>query len=241
MTPHNEAAKHELAKTVLMSGDPLRAKYIAEHYLTDVKLFNIIRNMLGYTGSYKGRRISVMGSGMGMPSIGIYAYELYRFYDVERILRVGSAGAYSEALNVFDLFLAESAWSESTFAKVQSGCEKSLMYPSASFNQTILDTAKRLSMPLHKGRVHSSDVFYHEENVAGYQEFYHEQHCDCVEMESFALFHLANVLNKQAACLLTISDSFVNHEQASAKQRQNSFNDMIVLALESAIACDGCE
>ena len=111
MTPHNEAKKQEIAKTVLMPGDPLRAKYIAEHYLKDCKLFNVVRNMLGYTGTYQGKKISVMGSGMGMPSIGIYSYELFRFYDVDRIIRVGSAGAYNELLNVFDLFLAESAWS----------------------------------------------------------------------------------------------------------------------------------
>lgn len=237
MTPHNEAPKQAIAKTVLMPGDPLRAKYIAEHYLTDVKLFNMIRNMLGYTGMYKGKQISVMGSGMGMPSIGIYSYELYRFYDVERIIRVGSAGAYNEHFNIFDLFLAESAWSESTFAQVQSGCEEHILYPSEALNQTISETAAKLSMPLHKGRVHSSDVFYHEEHVNGFREFYEQQHCDCVEMESFALFHHAKLLNKQAACLLTISDSFVKHEQASAKERQSAFDDMITLALEAAIAC----
>lgn len=238
MTPHNEAQKQELAKTVLMPGDPLRAKYIAEHYLKEPKLFNVVRNMFGYTGIYEGKQISVMGSGMGIPSIGIYTYELFRFYDVERIIRVGSAGAYHEQLNVFDLFLVESAWSESTFAKVQSGCEETILYPDKSLNQTILQTAQKLSIPLHKGRVHSSDVFYHEEHVSGFQEFYHHQQCDCVEMESFALFHNANILNKQAACLLTISDSFVSSEKASAKERQSAFDDMIVLALKAAIACD---
>ena len=134
------------------------------------------------------------------------------------------------------MFLAESAWSESTFAQVQSGCEEHVLYPSEALNQTISETAAKLSMPLHKGRVHSSDVFYHEEHVSGFREFYEQQHCDCVEMESFALFHHAKLLNKQAACLLTISDSFVKHEQASAKERQSAFNDMITLALEAAIA-----
>lgn len=234
MTPHNEAGKHDIAKTVLMPGDPLRAKYIAEHYLKDSKLFNVIRNMYGYTGTYQGKRISVMGSGMGMPSIGIYSYELYRFYDVERIIRVGSAGAYHENLNVFDLFLADSAWSESTFAYVQGGNQEHILYPDALLNQVIETTAASLNMPLHKGRVHSSDVFYHEENVNGYHEFYQQYHCDCVEMESFALFHNAHILNKQAACLLTISDSFVCSEKASAKQRQTAFDDMIHLALEAA-------
>ena len=238
MTPHNEAKKHEIAKTVLMPGDPLRAKYIAEHYLKDCKLFNVVRNMLGYTGNYQGKAISVMGSGMGMPSIGIYSYELFRFYDVDRIIRVGSAGAYSELLNIFDLFLAESAWSESTYAAVQSGCKEAILYPHAALNQIIEATAQRLSVPLHKGRVHSSDVFYHEENVNGHQTFRDQYDCDCVEMESFALFHNANILNKQAACILTISDSFVNSEAASAKERQTAFDDMIRLALEAAITCD---
>ncbi len=238
MTPHNEAKKQEIAKTVLMPGDPLRAKYIAEHYLKDCKLFNVVRNMLGYTGTYQGKKISVMGSGMGMPSIGIYSYELFRFYDVDRIIRVGSAGAYNELLNVFDLFLAESAWSESTYAEVQSGCKEAILYPHAALNQMIEDSAQRLSIPLHKGRVHSSDVFYHEENVNGYQTFHDQYHCDCVEMESFALFHNANILHKQAACLLTISDSFVSSEAASAKERQTAFDDMFRLALEAAITCD---
>lgn len=233
-TPHNEALKTDIAKTVCMPGDPLRAKYIAEQYLDHPQLFNTIRNMFGYTGLYKGKMISVMGSGMGMPSIGIYSYELFHFYDVEQIIRVGSAGAYSDQLHVFDLVLAQSAWSESTYAQVQGGCDQHILYPDRELNDIIEASAKQLQLTLHKGRVHSSDVFYHENYVNGYQEFYHQYHCDCVEMESFALFHNARILNKKAACLLTISDSFVSDEQASAKQRQSSFDDMIRLALEAA-------
>ncbi|MEG1732815.1 MAG: purine-nucleoside phosphorylase [Longicatena sp.] len=234
-TPHNAASLNDIAKTVLMPGDPLRAKFIAQTYLTDIVEFNTVRNMFGYTGTYKGKRISVMGSGMGMPSIGIYSYELYKFYEVENIIRIGSAGAYSESLALFDLVLAESAWSESTFAKVQSDVEGDIQYPSLSLNKAIEESAKKLNKPLTKAKIHSSDVFYHEENVDGYKEFYEKHGCVCVEMESYALFHNAKVLGKNAACLLTISDSLVKQTEISAQERQNSFNNMMEVALECAI------
>ncbi|MBR5279922.1 MAG: purine nucleoside phosphorylase DeoD-type, partial [Clostridia bacterium] len=187
------------------------------------------------TGTYKGTPVSVMGSGMGMPSIGIYSYELYSMYDVDRIIRIGSAGSYCKELDVLDLVLAESAWSESTFAKVQSGVEEDVLYPSAELNQTVLRAAEECNLPVHLCRVHSSDVFYHENNVADYHTFYREHQCKCVEMESFALFHNANVLGKQAACLLTISDSFINHKVLSAQDRETSFDAMMRVALETAI------
>ncbi|MEG0329187.1 MAG: purine-nucleoside phosphorylase [Longicatena sp.] len=234
-TPHNAASLNDIAKTVLMPGDPLRAKFIAQTYLTDIVEFNTVRNMFGYTGTYKGKRISVMGSGMGMPSIGIYSYELYKFYEVENIIRIGSAGAYSESLALFDLVLADSAWSESTFAKVQSDVDGDIQYPSLTLNNAIEDSAKKLNKPLTKAKIHSSDVFYHEENVDGYKEFYEKHGCVCVEMESYALFHNAKVLGKNAACLLTISDSLVKQTEISAQERQNSFNNMMEVALECAI------
>ena len=235
-TPHNKAKKGEIARTVLMPGDPLRAKYIAETYLENVKQFNNVRNMFGFTGTYKGKEISVMGSGMGMPSIGIYSYELYSEYGVENIIRVGSAGSYSEKLDVSDLVLAESAWSESTFAKVQANVDSDVLYPGTSLNQVIADTAKRLGTKITTCRIHSSDVFYHEDNVDDYKAICRKHDCLCVEMESFALFHNANVLGKNAACILTISDSFVSHKLLSAEERQTSFNDMIQLALEAAVS-----
>lgn len=234
-TPHNAAEKGDIAKTVLMPGDPLRAKFIAETYLENPVQFNTVRNMFGYTGTYKGKRVSVMGSGMGMPSIGIYSYELFKFYEVDHIIRIGSAGAYSADLNVFDLVLADSAWSESTFAKVQNGSEGDIQYPTEALNNMILDCAHTLGKEVYKGRIHSSDVFYHEDNVDGYREFEAKHGCVCVEMESYALFHNARVLGKQAACLLTISDSFITHEETTAQERQTSFHNMMELALESAI------
>ncbi|PEC48653.1 purine-nucleoside phosphorylase [Bacillus sp. AFS077874] len=234
-TPHNTAKSGEIAKTVLMPGDPLRAKYIAETYLENPEQFNTVRNMFGYTGTYKGQQISVMGSGMGMPSIGIYSYELYKFYDVENIIRVGSAGAYTDKLNIHDIVLVDSAWSQSTFAKTQAGVEGDVQYPCESLTNKIEETAKHINTPVVKGRIHSSDVFYYENSVPNFVNFYKEHNCICTEMESFALFHNAKVLGKKAACLLTISDSLVTHEEISAEARQTSFDKMMKLALEACL------
>ena len=235
-TPHNAAANGDIAKTVLMPGDPLRAKFIAETYLEHPVQFNTVRNMFGYTGTYKGKKISVMGSGMGMPSIGIYSYELYKFYEVENIIRIGSAGAYTDTLKLFDLVLADSAWSESTFAKAQADVDGDIQKPSAELNATIEAAAASVNKSLTKARIHSSDVFYHEDNVDGHNEFFEKHGCVCVEMESFALFHNARILNKRAACIQTISDSLVTHAETTAEQRQTSFHDMMLVALETAAA-----
>lgn len=233
-TPHIEITDTDvIAKTVLMPGDPLRAEYIAKTYLTNVKKINGVRGMLGFTGEYKGKKISVMGSGMGMPSIGIYSYELFKFYGVEQIVRIGSAGAYSQDLNVYDVVLVEDAYSESTYAYVQNGCTEHILCSNQELNQKLIDNANRLGITLHKGRTHSSDVFYHESDQL-WCEVRDKYHCSCVEMESFALFHNAIVLGKKAACLLTISDSFVTHQVTTSKERQESFNQMIQVALELA-------
>lgn len=232
-TPHNQAAVGEIAKTVLMPGDPLRAKYIAETFLEEVKQFNAVRNMFGYTGTYEGIPVSVMGSGMGMPSIGIYSYELYSQYGVENIIRIGSAGSYCKEARIFDVILAESAYSESSFAKVQSGYEKDIIYPSKDLNDKIKAAAKELDIPVLEGCVHSSDVFYREDKTPYFEHLHNEKGCICVEMESFALFHNANVLGKQAACILTISDSFVAPEITTAKERETSFTNMMKIALNS--------
>lgn len=233
-TPHNSANKGDIAKTVLMPGDPLRAKFIAENFLTDVVQFNNVRNMFGYTGYYNGKKVSVMGSGMGMPSIGIYSYELFTQYDVENIIRIGSAGSYTTDLKVFDVVLADSAFSESSYAKTQSGYEDAKTYPSASLNDKIMAAAKRVNIPLHVATIHSSDVFYREGNTDYVKDLVNNHGCKCVEMESFALFHNANVTGKNAACLLTISDSFVSPEITTAKEREQSFTNMMKIALETA-------
>ena len=232
-TPHNMANIGDIAKVVLMPGDPLRAKYIAETYLDDVVQFNNVRNMFGYTGTYKGKKVSVMGSGMGMPSIGIYSFELFSQYGVEAIIRIGSAGSYREDYEIYDVVLASGAYSESNYAKVLTGNEASITYPSAELNDLIKATAEELDLDLKEGVIHSSDIFYHIDEA--YKKGIEDNNCVAVEMESFALFENAKALNKKAACLLTISDSLVTHEETTAEERQKSFNKMITIALESAI------
>ena len=233
MTPHNEAQVGQIAPIVIMPGDPLRAKMIAEKYLENVELVNKVRNVYAYTGDYKGKRITVMASGMGMPSIGIYSYELYNEYNVDYIIRVGSAGAYTDKLNLYDVVLATSCFSESSFAKTQNGEERNILNSSDSLNQVIKETANSMNQKIIEGVIHSSDVFYKTNN--NFKDLYDKYGCLCVEMESFALFHNANVSGKNAACLLTISDSLVTHEETTAEERQNSFNSMIELALESSL------
>lgn len=234
-TPHIRAEKGDFAKVVIMPGDPLRAKRIAENFLENPVLVTDVRNMLGYTGTYKGHPMSVMGSGMGMPSIGIYSYELYTQYDVETIIRVGSTGSYVAELDLNDVVLAESAWSESTYALVQDGCEDKILYPNKELNEKIKKTASELEIPLKEVRVHSADVFYRHDARPYHEELVSEWKTQVVEMESFGLFHNANVTGKKAACLLTVTDSFVKPGELTAEERQNSLNQMIEIAMETAI------
>lgn len=231
MTPHIEALKEEIAKTVIMPGDPLRAKHIAETFLTDVKLVNKVRNIFAYTGKYNGKDVTIMASGMGAPSMGIYSYELFKFYDVDRIIRVGTAGAYTNNLHLYDIVLVEGSYSESTYAKTQNGCLDNILYSSEELNNYIEKIALENNIKITKGIVHSSDVFYQENN--NFPELVEKYGCLCAEMESFALFHNANVFNKQATCLLTISDSLVTHEETTSEEREKNFNQMIELALKS--------
>ena len=236
-TPHIAAEMGDFAKTVLMPGDPLRAQFIAETFLQDVRQVTSVRGMLGFTGTYEGRPISVMGSGMGMPSIGIYSYELYKFYGVENIVRIGSAGSYTDKARLFDVVLASGAVSESSYARTQSGFEGHITFPSRELNEKLRASAEKLGIRLIEGNIHSSDVFYRQPSDAKptyWEKLRDEQGCLCVEMESFALFANAQVLGKQAACLLTISDSFVSPEITTAEQRQKSFTDMMKVALDAA-------
>ncbi len=231
-TPHNSAKPGEIAKLVLMPGDPLRAKFIAETFLENPVQFNAVRNMFGYTGTYKGKPISVMGSGMGMPSIGIYSYELFAFYGVETIIRIGSAGSYSEDAKIYDVIIGDSAWSESTYALRQGGELHDVLYPSAELNEKILECASELNIPVRVGRIHSSDNFYREKGMIDISFYRDIKGCLCAEMESFALFHNARVLGKKAACILTISDSIVTHQETTAEERQTAFTNMMKIALE---------
>ncbi len=237
-TPHNRAEKGDFAKTVLMPGDPLRAKYIAETFLESPRLVNDVRNMLGFTGTYKGAPVSVMASGMGMPSIGIYSYELYKFYDVENIIRVGSAGSYTADVDLLDVVLASKAYSQSSYAKMQGGADSEFMYPDKDLNGIIMQCAKDSGIKVLEAPIHSGDVFYYQDGYSKFKEINKDKGCVCVEMESYALFHNANVLSKNAACLLTISDSLVTSKETTAKERETSFNDMIEVALLAAAKLD---
>ena len=234
-TPHIEVKDPSLiAKTVLMPGDPLRAKFIADTFLTDVKQINGVRNMFGFTGLYKGKPITVFGSGMGQPSIGIYSYELFNFYGVENIIRIGSAGSYSADLAVYDTVLVSHAYSESTFAKVAFDIEGDTLPANAELNNVLRQCAKDVNVPLKEAIIHSSDVFYHTGSFS-WEKTRDEKGCKAVEMESYALFANAIASGKKAACLLTISDSFITHEVTSAEERQNSFTNMMKVALEVAL------
>ena len=232
-TPHIESKKEDIAATVLMPGDPLRAKYIAEHYLEEAKCVNTVRNMYGYTGIYKNHKITVFASGMGNPSIGIYSYELFHDYDVENIIRIGTAGSYVKELNVMDVLLVEDCYSSSSYAKEQNGNEDSIISSSKTLTNSIEQTAALLHKPLKKGRVHCGDALYKQQD--NYEEIANQYHCLAGEMESFALFHNARVLEKKAACILTISNSLITWEETDSEKREKGLNDMIILALESAI------
>ena len=184
-TPHISAEKGDFAKTVLMPGDPLRAKFIADTFLKDVRQVTGVRGMLGFTGTYEGRPISVMGSGMGMPSIGIYSYELFKFYDVENIVRIGSAGSYTDKAKLVDTVLAAGAVSESNYARVQSGFEGDITLPSQSLNDKLRASAAKQGISLIEGNIHSSDVFYRQPSDAKptyWEKLRDERGCLCVEM-----------------------------------------------------------
>lgn len=232
-TPHIEANKEDIAKIVLMPGDPLRAKFIAENFLENYKMVNSVRNMFGYTGFYKGHKITVFASGMGMPSMGIYSYELFKFYDVDTIIRIGSAGAYTRDLNLYDVFLVSGSYSESTYAKTQGNENSNILYSNKEINDTIINCSKLLNIPIKEGIVHSSDVFYKEND--NFEELFQKYHCQACEMETFALFHNANILHKKASALVTISDNLVTHEVTTSKERQESFTNMMKVALEASI------
>ena len=240
MTPHNEAQIGEIAKTVLMPGDPLRAKYIAENFLENAKLVNKVRNIFAYTGTYKGKEITVMASGMGMPSIGIYAYELYKVYDVENIIRIGSCGGYSDKLELFDTILVESSYSEGNFAYTFNNEDCHLADASKELNNIIEQTAKNKDIKYVKGNVLCSDCF--DLYIPKLQELLDrlpkELNIIAAEMESFVLFYLAKLLNKKAACLLTVVDIPTKQNQISAEEREKALNGMIKLSLEASLGLE---
>ena len=231
-TPHNGANMGDIAETVLMPGDPLRAKYIADTYLEDVKCFNTVRNMLGYTGTYKGRQVSVMGGGMGMPSIGIYSFELYHFYGVEQIIRIGSAGGISDKVKVRDLVIGMGASTNSNFASQYK--LPGTFAPIADFDllRKAVEIAEEKKIPVAVGNILSSDTFYTDDATANDQ--WKKMQILCVEMEAAALYMNAARAGKKALCMLTISDHLYTGEALSAEERQTSFHEMMEVALSLA-------
>lgn len=231
-TPHNNAKKGDIAKVVLMPGDPLRAKYIAETFLENAVCYNTVRNMLGYTGYYKGKKISVQGSGMGMPSIGIYSYELFSEYDVDSIIRVGTIGGMAENVELRDVILAEGACTDSAYAGQYN--LNGTFAPVASFDllRKAAETAEKMEIKYHIGNILSSDKFYNDDKEAS--KNWLKMGVLGVEMEAAALYMNAARLNKSALCIATVSDHIFKGTSTTAEERQTSFKDMMLIALETA-------
>lgn len=232
-TVHNEANYGDIAKKVIMPGDPLRAKYIAENYLENPVCFNTVRGMLGFTGMYKGKKVSVMGSGMGIPSMGIYSYELYKYYGVEEIIRIGSCGAYDEELNLLDVVLADSAWSQSNFALNFRNIDKHDIAADIELTNKIATAAEKLKIDVKRGKIATTECFDAYINNQGFIEDLKKSDKIAVEMEAYALFNVADELNKKAACILSVVDSIYKEEKVPTEDRENKLNDMIMIALEA--------
>ncbi|HLG38925.1 MAG TPA: purine-nucleoside phosphorylase [Chitinophagaceae bacterium] len=236
MSIHISAEPGEIAPIVLMPGDPLRAKYIAENMLTDVNLVSRTRNIYYYTGTYNGKQLTVGASGMGIPSIGIYSYELYNDYNVECIIRVGTCGSYMTGIKLYDLINVDIACSESTYASTAFEYLKNHIPHQGKAYDAINDTAKKLNMAVRTGAIHSGDAFYRTDKAL--PEIVIEHNCLAAEMEAFALFANAQYFEKTAATLLTVSDIIRTHERMSADERERSLDKMINLALESCLGLD---
>ena len=234
MSIHISASKGEIAPIVLMPGDPLRAKHIAENYLENIQLVSSTRNIYFFTGNYKGTRLTIGASGMGCPSIGIYSYELFNEYGVECILRIGTCGAYLTSINLFDLINADKAFSESTYAKYAFGYEEDVFAHQGKMYAVINDMAKKLDQPVLAGNIHSGDPFYRTD--PGLPDIATRNNCLAAEMEAFALFANAKYFKRTAACLLTVSDIIPARKMITAEEREKSLDKMTKLALESAVA-----
>ena len=231
-TPHNGAKQGEIAQTVLMPGDPLRAKFIAETYLENPKCFNTVRNMLGYTGIYKGRKLSVMGHGMGVPSAGLYAHELYNFYGVDTIIRIGSAGGIGDDVKVRDVVIALGASTNSHFADQYRFPGQLCATADFRLLRDAVETAEAMGVRADVGQVFTADQFYNDNPDAG--AMYRKFGILALEMETAGLYWTAQRLGKRALSLLTISDHIFTGESLSAQERQDSFHEMMEIALETA-------
>ena len=233
MSIHISAKPGEITKTVLLAGDPLRAKFIADNFLQEPKLVSSTRNVYFFTGTYKNKEVTVGASGMGCPSIGIYSFELFTEYETECIIRIGTCGAYTKKLKLFDLINVESACSESTYAECAYGYKKDRFKHRGDAFDIINETAAELNLELKTGTIHSGDVFYRAEKDK--PAIVKKYECLAAEMEAFALFAIARYLKKSAATLLTVSDIIPTHEKISTDEREKALLPMIQLALESVM------
>ena len=235
MTPHNSAKKEQIVKKVIMVGDPLRSKFIVENYFDDYEIVSGVRGNNVYTGHYKGAELTVMASGMGMPSMGIYAYELFNFYDVDIIIRVGTAGAYNQKLNLFDIVLAEKTYSETNFALTLANEKTNIVYPTKDLNEKILKQASNLNKNIHLCDIASTDSFYMDDLNKYFERMPENIKPEAAEMESYALFYLAKKFNKQAACVLTISDIIGTNIETTPEEREKGLREAIELTLETMV------
>lgn len=234
-TPHNEANIGDIAKTVIMPGDPLRAKYIAEKFLDDYKLVNQVRGMYAFTGHYKGIEVTIMASGMGMPSMGIYSYELFKFYNVENIIRIGSCGAYKPDLKLFDIILSENVFSEGNFALTLNNDNCHIVNSSNLLNEKLEKSAHELNIDIVSGNTVCTDCFdvYMTDVNKFLSRIPENFNPVSAEMEAFALFYVAKLLNKNASCLMSVVDSKFIKDVATTEQREKGLDDMILIALNS--------
>lgn len=235
-TPHINANLGDIAKTVIMPGDPLRAKFIADTYLDNAKCFNTVRNILGFTGTYKGKEVSVMASGMGMASMGIYSYELFNFYGVDNIIRVGSAGSICDDVNLRDIVIAMGACTDSNYTHQFSLPGVYAPIASGKLLEKSVKVAREKNLNLHVGNILSSDVFYTD--TEKFLKPWAQMGVLAVEMESVALYANAVKAKKNALCILTVSDCIFKGKSLSAEERQISFREMMELALDTAISVE---
>ena len=233
---HIEAKKEDVAPIVLLPGDPLRAKYIARNFLDNPVLINKIRNMYGYTGYYKGVRVTVMSSGMGMPSMSIYALELFKYYEVEKIIRIGTCGALRADEKLFDIVIGDSYYTNSNFADSLCNEDVHLIYPKGNLTQKIIETSQELNKNTIIGLINTMDVFGpYATDEAKEKNSPRKYNPVAEEMEAFGLVYIANKLNKEAACLATVVDSPFEDKVVTPEDREKSLNDMITIALETII------
>lgn len=232
MSTHIESRKEDIAPVVLMPGDPKRCEYIARKFLSNAILVNNVRGMTAYTGYYKSHKVTLFPSGMGIPSMGIYSYELFKEYDVKCIIRIGTMGSYTN-LKLKDIVLVDKSITNSNYGIYAAGINNNVMESSNELNNIIMNTSSSGNIPVYRGNIYSSDVFYEKEN--NYKEIAKKYNVLGVEMESYALFVNASIFNRKASTLLMVSDSFLNTDKLSQEEREQGLDNLIILALESCL------